>query len=250
MSALAHRSRPALAFQSVSRSHPGARRTLNEDRVLDRAGLGLWAVADGMGGHRAGDAAAAKLVEALDQVEHAASGYAWLAEVTRRVDTVNAELFGDGEAAGSPSGATLVALLVHEGHYACLWAGDSRAYRLRDGVLTALTRDHSVVQQLVDEGALPASERNRHPRAHVITRAVGAGARLDLDKTFAQIAEGDVFLLCSDGLTGCVDDEEISQALRDAALPDAADHLLATALARHAPDNVSLILVRAETTAG
>ena len=228
----------APAARSVSRSHPGLRRAVNEDRVLERPGDGLWAVADGMGGHREGDRAADRLIASLGAVEPGLSGYARLTEVARQVEAVNAELFGRGVGAG----ATLVALIAHEGHYACLWAGDSRAYRLRDGALSPITRDHSVVQELVESGALRAGERRGHPMSHVITRAVGAGREIELERRFAPIQPGDVFLLCSDGLTACLDDAELAQGVNPADLEASADALLAAALARGAPDNVSLVL--------
>ena len=164
------------------------------------------------------------------------SGYARLNEVARQVEQVNAELFGRG------AGATLVALIAHEGHYACLWAGDSRAYRLRGGALAPITRDHSVVQALVESGALPGAERRAHPMSHVVTRAVGAGREIELERRFAPIMPGDVFLLCSDGLTTCLDDAELAQGVDPDDLEASADALLAAALARGAPDNVSLVL--------
>ncbi len=239
---------PPTSFTSAARSHPGRQRTINEDRILDRSEDGLWAVADGMGGHRGGEDAAARLVQALSAIPHGASGYACLAQIEREVGRVNADLLGDrgAHAEGTLSGSTLVTLLAHEGHYACLWAGDSRAYLLRGGHLSAITRDHSVVQSLVDAGSISEGERRTHPSAHVITRAVGASPHLQLDRRFAPIAAGDLFLLCSDGLTACIDDQEIAQALLDGDAQDAADRLLATALDRNAPDNVSFIIIRAD----
>ena len=234
-----------LSFQSVSCSHPGLRRAINEDRVLDRPAAGLWAVADGMGGHRDGDIAAGRLVETLASLEPECSGYVRLMEAGRRVARLNAELFDLRHSAG-PIGSTLVLLLVHEAHYACMWAGDSRAYRLRHGRLTPITRDHSLVQELVETGVISDSERRSHPGAHVITRAVGAKPELDLDHRFAPIEAGDVFLLCSDGLTGCLRDASIAEAVQPDDLAGSADRLLKAALEDGAPDNISFVLVRAD----
>ncbi len=235
-----------LRFLSVSRTHAGTRRALNEDRLLEHGEAGLWAIADGMGGHAGGDIAADRVIAALETVDHGASGYAYLDDLVAAVGAANAAIVDERTLRGGPlSGATLVALLAHEGHYACLWAGDSRAYRLSDGVLSPITRDHSIVQQLIDTGALSEGARRQHPSAHVITRAVGVDARLELDRRFAPIGEGDLFLLCSDGLTGCLEDGELAAILTDRDLEAAADCLLATALERGARDNVSLILVRA-----
>lgn len=232
----------ALRFRSAARSHTGCRRAINQDRVLDRPEAGLWAVADGMGGHHEGERAADALVTALAAVDHGPSGYAFLADVEARMQAVNADLARDG---AGRSGSTLVALAVHDGHYACLWAGDSRAYRLRGGALAPITRDHSLVQALLDEGALPETLRRTHPQRHIVTRAVGASPLLELDRRFAPIAPGDRFLLCSDGLTLCLDEAEIADTLARLDPAGAVETLLATTLARGAPDNVSLIAIEA-----
>jgi len=224
-------------MRSVSRSHAGCVRAANEDRVLERPEMALWAVADGMGGHRHGAEAAARVIAQLAGAVPNGSGHALLADITRRLQAANEEL------RAGKGGSTLVALLIHEDHYACLWAGDSRAYHLRDGRLTAITRDHSVVQQMVDNGMLTEAERRSHPRAHVITRAVGVDEKLLLDRRFARVTAGDRFLLCSDGLTICFDESELAGHLAAPDLAAAADTLLETALARGAPDNVSFILL-------
>lgn len=233
---------PLLAYRSCARSDVGKRRAENQDRVLDRPEARLWAVADGMGGHAEGGRAAALVVGALAGVDHGASGYACLAEIERRVAAVNDRLFAEGREGGR-SGSTLVALLAHEGHVACLWAGDSRAYLLRDRALSRLTRDHSVVQELIDGGAIPEAARRDHPHANIVTRAIGGSAALALERRFLPVGPGDRLLLCSDGLTLCLGDAELAAALSAGALADAADALLAQALARGAPDNVSLVAV-------
>ena len=234
-----------LRFQSISRSHPGMVRSMNEDRVLDHPEAGLWAVADGMGGHRDGDIAASRLVEMLASLEPEASGYGRLTEAAKRVAGLNAKLF-ELRQIGGPIGSTLVLLLVHEAHYACLWAGDSRAYRLRNGQIAAITRDHSLVQELVEAGAIHANERRTHPGAHVITRAVGAGPELELDHRFGPIEAGDIFLLCSDGLNCCLEDQDIAAAIHPLDLAGSADRLLSKALEDGAPDNISFVLICAE----
>ncbi len=238
---------PDLVFRSAARTHVGTRRTVNEDRVLDRTDKGLWAIADGMGGHQAGDIAASTVIDAMSAIEHGPSGYTYLGDIVAAVEQANATIFTGRAAEGAgPSGSTVVALIAHEGHYACLWAGDSRAYLFRDGALAPITRDHSLVQQLVDCGDVPESRRRQHPNAHIITRAVGVDAQVELDRQFAAIAAGDIFLLCSDGLTACLDDAEMARTLACDDLNAAADHLLQAALNRQALDNVSLVLVRAD----
>jgi serine/threonine protein phosphatase PrpC len=237
---------PGLSFESAERTHVGCVRKLNEDRVLSRPDVGLWAVADGMGGHQAGDLAAGMLVEALAAIELLGSGYAFLEEVQESVQRVNRTLVAHARLArpGTVIGSTLVVLLAYEGHFACLWAGDSRAYRLRGDRLEQLTRDHSMVQELIDSGALKRADAAGYGRSNVITRAVGVNDRLALDVVSGPIEANDVFLLCSDGLTGMMSDGEIADELRRSGI-DAVGPLLATTLERRARDNVSLVAIRA-----
>ena len=140
----------------------------------------------------------------------------------------------------------MVTLLVHEDHYACLWAGDSRAYLRRGGRLARITQDHSLVQEMVDAGTLTPEQSRTHRRANVITRAVGVSRSLTLDMLHAAVEPGDVFLLCSDGLTGVVEDIEIEAVLRTGELEPAAEALMHLALERGARDNVTLVLIGAD----
>lgn len=235
----------ALKFLSVERTHEGCVRSLNEDALLNRADIGLWAVADGMGGHECGELASARTVEALAGVTSFSSAYAFRDAAAQALAQANADLFQLSQVGGA-IGSTVVALLAHQGHYACLWAGDSRAYLYRAGALKRLTRDHSVVQEMVDGGVLSEEGARRHPRANVITRAIGARADLELDHVSGPMQAGDRYLLCSDGLTTVVSDREIAEAMIRAPLEAAAERLLDQALARGAPDNVTVILVAAE----
>jgi len=238
---------PALRLRSTARTHVGLVRTQNEDRVLERPEAGLWAVADGMGGLARGEVASGRIVEALQVLDGFASPYGWLNGVCQALQDVNRSLVAQAAAGAGPMGSTVVALLIHEGHYACVWAGDSRAYRLRAAELQALTHDHSLVQALVDAGTISADEARSHRQAHVITRAVGDIETLRLDLGNGAVAPGDLFLLCSDGLTGRVRDEEIAGALMTDGLDAAADELLTLALARGGRDNISLVLVATGT---
>ena len=235
---------PHLKFLSVGRSHVGAVRQLNEDAYCVRPGAGLWAVADGMGGHARGDVASTRVIEALDGVGRAASAYGFRDAVSRAVARANDELFQAG--GEGISGSTLVTLLAHEGHYACLWAGDSRSYLYRGGVLKRLTSDHSEVQELVDAGVLASEDAPRHPRANVITRAIGARSRVKLDDVCGVLQVGDRFLLCSDGLHGAVNDHLIGDMMRRAPLEWAAKSLIDLALAYGGRDNVTVVLVGVE----
>ncbi|HEY9217385.1 MAG TPA: protein phosphatase 2C domain-containing protein [Phenylobacterium sp.] len=224
-------------------------RKLNEDSFLARPQLGLWAVADGMGGHEAGEVASRVVVEALDGVPQQASGFAFVREVSGALQDANRRLIEFAAARSADVvGSTVVALLAFEGHYACLWAGDSRAYRFAGGQLAPLTNDHSLIQQLIDSGALTRAEAKRSRRGHVITRAVGVDPTLDLEMRQGPLAAGDTFLLCSDGLTGVLEDADIADVLATAPdLETCAERLLALSLSRGAPDNVTVVLVHAES---
>ncbi|HEY5072125.1 MAG TPA: protein phosphatase 2C domain-containing protein [Caulobacteraceae bacterium] len=230
---------------AVARSHVGTVRSRNEDRWLARPDVGLWAVADGMGGHQSGELASGLLVEALERVTLRSSGHALLNAAMNEIRFVNSELRARAQeiAPGAVIGSTIVALVVFDGHCAVVWAGDSRAYRLRCGHLEIMTSDHRVVQELIDQGQLTPAEAARHPRANVVTRAVGGGERLDLDTRYEAVEDGDVFLLASDGLTDVVRDEEIAELLVAGTMDQAADELLALSLSRGARDNITFVLV-------
>lgn len=235
-----------MRFRSWSATHPGAVRKHNEDRVVDRAEAGLWAVADGAGGHQLGEYASGQLAEALEAMPDGLSGGELLAQVRLRVADVHDSLRAEAARRGPrvTIASTVVVLIARDAHFACLWAGDSRGYLLRGGELRQITRDHSFVQELVDSGALDADAAERHPQANVITRAVGAGDEaLVLDKVSGALIAGDRFLLCSDGLSKTLPDAEIAALL---AAPDGVptpDLMTAAALARGVTDNVSAVVV-------
>jgi len=233
-----------IKFQSWAGTHPGAVRTHNEDSFVDRPDLGLWAVADGAGGHDAGEVASGRLKEALETVPPGLSASELLAQVRLRVEEVHHALRDEAALRGPRAviASTLVVLLARDGHFACLWAGDARAYLLRNGQLAQVTRDHSLVQELVDAGAITAEEAEGHPRANVITRAVGAAEALELDKVSNRLLAGDRFLLCSDGLNKTLSDPELALLLVE---PGPAERLIAEALARRASDNITVVAIEA-----
>lgn len=234
-----------MAFECVSRTHVGLRRKVNEDSLLVRTERGLWAVADGMGGHDAGDVASAKVTEALlrlpifyglDQLVESAIG---------ALKRVNQELIAlASDDAQRTIGSTVVGLAIADGQYRCFWAGDSRAYRVRDGQIIQLTRDHSLVQDLVNAGMLQPEEAVDHPNANIITRAVGVAEELKIDMVSGDTKPGDQFLLATDGLTRMVDDSELVAELTSHRPREAAERLIETVLSRGAPDNVSMIIAK------
>jgi serine/threonine-protein phosphatase Stp1 len=235
-----------LGFECISRTHVGLRRKVNEDSVMVRTDHGMWAVADGMGGHEAGDVASQKVAAALASLPDAQD----LDDVTdtavSALDDVNAELIRLARSDHRPRtiGSTVVGLAIRDGQYRCFWAGDSRAYRIRGNAIERLTRDHSLVQGLIDAGMLSREEAKDHPDANVITRAVGASETLDVEIAAGDARPGDQFLLASDGLTRLVEDEELASIISSWPAGEAADTLIDAVLARGAPDNVSLILTR------
>ena len=232
---------------SVPVSHPGNVRRINEDAFIDRPDLGLWAVADGMGGHSAGDYASRLVANSLNQVRPSRGAAQLMYEVRTKLRSANRQLRNEMalRGGGKMAGSTIVTLLFHGGHYCCLWAGDSRAYLFRDRELEQLTHDHSHVQNLIDLGVLREQDAERHPQANVITRAVGAADTLDLAKVHGPARLKDTFLLCSDGLSRLVSAEEIADVLdRCDAIDVAANELLGLALQRGAPDNVTVIAIK------
>lgn len=234
------------AMRSVACSHTGLVRKHNEDSYLERPDIGLWAVADGMGGMSAGEVASQAIASALDGIGGPLGPSDLVLEVRRRIEAVNARLRVLAARRGPDVviGSTFVGLVVRDGSFAVLWAGDSRLYRFRDGELDRLTRDHSLVQDMVDAGLLAPGDAERHPNASVIQRAVGVDEDILLDTVGARVQPGDVFLLCSDGLTRMVGDEELEGELGRGSIEQVCDSLLALVLARGAKDNVTIVLVQ------
>ena len=234
-------------WSSAGRSHVGMVRAINEDACLAMPELGLWAVADGMGGHEAGDIASQMIVEALQQTPAPPSWPDFLHSVREALYEVNRRLREESAKRYQHRtiGSTVVVLLAHEDQCACLWVGDSRIYRLRDGQLEQLTRDHSHVQELVDQGLLSPEEAHRHPLANVITRAVGSSDDLQIDEVTHELQVGDIFLLCSDGLNKTVNDEEIARLLAHSNnnCQEAVKAFIHLALMRDASDNVTTVVV-------
>lgn len=236
----------SLAWRSVARTDTGHVRAHNEDSLVDRPGIGLWAVADGMGGHHAGERASGLLKQALDALPGGGEPKAFLAAVRGAIETVHGTLHAEAATTGV-SGSTVVAFLACGGRYACCWAGDSRLYRLRHGRLERLTRDHSLVEELVAAGTLTPEQARTHPLSNRLTRAVGVGDRLELDLAQGRLADADRYLLSSDGLHGVLPEPELHRLLATPDLQAAADALLAASLAAGAPDNVTLVVVSVET---
>ena len=231
-------------WKSFSRTDTGKVRKFNEDSILDRPDLGLWVVADGMGGHQAGDVASRKIINTLNKLNLSSSLDLSIAEITAALQLVNHEL---KELAAKMYGqqiigSTVVALIAGKTHFAFLWAGDSRLYRLRDKKLLQLTIDHCSEQEDITD-VLNLGSSTDLKQNNVITRAVGAYDELELDCQVVEIQSGDIFLLSSDGLDKEVSFQEIEQVLVENDYSDSVEILLERVLKRGARDNVSVIVV-------
>jgi protein phosphatase/serine/threonine-protein phosphatase Stp1 len=227
---------------SHAATHPGAVRPRNEDALLERPDIGLWVVADGAGGHGAGDVASSAIIGALEAIAPGLPAAELLAQVRLSLAEVHRGLHEEAARRGPGRilASTVVVMLARGEHFAMLWAGDSRGYLVRSGQMSRVTRDHSLVQELVDQGTLREDEAESHPQANVITRAVGAQGELELDKVSGRIAEGDRYLLCTDGLFKTMSEAEIGAMMAGGS--DAAA-IVAEAVGRGARDNVSAIVV-------
>jgi len=233
----------ASRFLSSVAGHIGHRRAVQEDAVLSRPEIGLWAVVDGMGGHFRGDLAARRVVEGLLALSPPDLHSSFLDAVRTCLSEAHRDLNLQAPADGPPGGAACVALMIREEVFACIWAGDCRLYRLRDRVLTPLTRDHSRVRALVEAGAISEAAARTHPEAGMVTRAIGAGTRFDPESVCGLIQRHDRLILCSDGVTCVLGDAEIRDLVAGSQAEGAAEVLVGAVLAAGAPDNVSAVVV-------
>ena len=234
---------------SAARSDVGRVREHNEDACLQQPERACWAVADGMGGHAVGDLASGLIVDALSRLSASDTIARYLADARKRLITVNQRLRQEAARRQvSVIGSTVVALFACDSYCGYLWAGDSRLYLYRDGHLRQLTRDHSQIEELKALGLLTEEEAVNHPAQHVITRAVGATDQLEFDTNTLAVADGDMFLLCSDGLSNELSAREMQAALIAADCDAACEALIEAALARGGHDNITAVVVRAEDT--
>jgi type VI secretion system ImpM family protein len=228
---------PLLAFRSAAASDVGRVRKINQDAFLERPEVGLWVVADGLGGHTDGDVASRMVCDALADFTPAGPLDAIVEAVQQRVLEVNDHLLRTSERSlrGAKIGSTVAVLLIRGGDCAALWAGDSRIYRLREHRLEQLTRDHSA--------ALSAS--GAQVPSNVVTRAVGVSPGLALDVQRDVVRPGDRFLLCSDGLTRRVPDDDIETWMQQEDIEAVVGGLIRTTLEAGAPDNVTVLIAEA-----
>lgn len=230
-------------WDSTAVTDVGRVRKLNEDSVLDRGDVGLWVVADGMGGHSAGDLASQLIINSLTKVESSNELADFVDAVESAVLNVNLRLFEVANAHNQTSGSTVVLLLTRGRYAVTMWAGDSRLYRLRDDTLEQMTSDHTQVELYIEKGLLDRSEAVGHPSGNMVTRAVGVTDNLLLEMDLFELQDGDRFLLCSDGLDKHVRDPEIEEIMRGDTCEAISRALVDMTLERGAVDNVTVCVV-------
>lgn len=232
-------------FETGQATDVGCHRQVNEDNFLSRPDYGLWVVADGMGGHAAGDFASLTIVQELNSVGVPASADDLRARFMERLTRANEIILQHAAQIDRGTvGATVVSLLVHGDDFACIWSGDSRVYLLRSGHMVQQSRDHTEVRALLDAGTITVEEAENWPRKNVITRAIGVTPQPECEFVAGKLKVGDVFILCSDGLTEHLSDDEIAQHAAGLSAQEACDAMVRETLARGARDNVTVISMR------
>lgn len=236
---------------SASRSEAGRVRSINEDACVEVPDRGIWAVADGMGGHSVGDYASREVAAGLAGIAAVGSLADAMIDARQRLLVVNAHLQSEALKRNVRMiGSTVVVMLARDRYCGWLWAGDSRLYRYRQDRLSLLTRDHSQLEEFNARLQSGAGDELPRPARNVITRAVGATADLILDQQAGEVRDGDIYLLCSDGLNKELSDDEIGGVLAGGDCARAVEQLIDGALAHGGRDNISVIVARAEDAYG
>ncbi|MEP4196386.1 MAG: protein phosphatase 2C domain-containing protein [Aliishimia sp.] len=235
-------SSPHIRFSATT--HVGHRREINEDSILTLSDQHVWAVSDGMGGHTGGDFASQAVVDSIAMIDPGLEPSHLMTQVRTSIgrahDAIRMEADSRG---GATMGATIVTMLISGNHFAAFWAGDSRLYRLQNKSIELLTTDHSMVASLVMAGQMSWDEAEQHPQSNAVTRAVGVGDELELDKIRGETLPGDRFLLCSDGLTKYATFDMLERILNREPIETVADTLQQVALDGGGADNISIIVV-------
>jgi len=241
---------PISGIEAGAATHIGKVRQHNEDNYILATPRGFWAVADGMGGHEAGDLASHVVIEELEAIAAPSTAAELLASCEASMTVANRRLKELSEVRnGALVGTTVAVLLVFETLYAGVWSGDSRIYRIRRQVIEQITLDHSEIQELISEGKINAEEARAWPRRNVITRAIGVSDDPELEMKSGTLEPGDIFILCTDGLTAHVEDSEILELASRHHPQEACDLLVALTLERGAVDNVTVVAVQFNSTA-
>ena len=243
-------------FSSAQRTHRGYKRKYNEDTILTHPDCSLFVVADGMGGHSAGDLASQFITNELQKLQLSDDDLqisieqieATLADANEKI--YSGHLFNNSDFNNKDSnnketvaGSTVVIVYIVDDMCCCLWVGDSRLYIFRNNKLYQITKDHSLVQDMIDSGQLTYEQAKSHPKANVITRAIGADKNLKIDINQFEIHSGDKLLLCSDGLYNEISSDVIISSLQKKNTDHIANKLLGEVLLGDASDNISMIVI-------
>lgn len=234
--------RPDIRYNA--KTHVGLKRKVNEDAVLALPDQAIWMVSDGMGGHDAGDFASRLIADSIAMIPPGLDPADRMHALRDAIQSAHQVILREAESRGrGVIGATVAALILANGHFVALWAGDSRIYRLRDGEIEMLTTDHSAVAELVLAGRMSWDEAEQHPQSNAITRAVGVGDSVELDKVRGEVRAGDRFLICSDGLTKYATFKILRDALTAFPIETVSDQLIQMALAGGGADNITVIVL-------
>ena len=235
-----------IQWQSAMLTHKGNVREYNEDALLVLDDPSLWVVADGMGGHQAGDVASNLIMEGLKSLSSATHLSEFVDNIEDKLIQVNRELrtLAKKQYNNQTIGSTVVTMTAKDHFIAYLWAGDSRLYRIRDQQITSLTTDHSEVQHLINQGLLLPEDAESHPSANVITRAIGATDNLYLSIGVEKIKHDDIYILCSDGLYRDIKEDEIVSLSQQSNIDKIGDDIMSLALSREARDNITLVIAK------
>lgn len=226
-----------------AKTHVGRVRKINEDSILVLPEQRIFVVSDGMGGHEGGDFASRTVVDAIAILPPDLPATEKFGQLRNVLKGAHDLILSEAQRRGATMGATVVTLVLSDGHFGVLWAGDSRLYRMRDGRMELLTSDHSLVAAFVEAGQLTWDEAGNHPQSNAITRAVGVGEVLELDRIHGEMLSGDRFLLCSDGLNKYASIAELGAMVAGVPIEMVTDTLIQMALDRGGADNVSVIVV-------
>ena len=237
-------------FKTYSMTDIGRRRKLNQDTVYScEHPLGnlnnLFIVADGMGGHKAGDYASAYTVKAIEREVEVCEDRSPIKILREAITVANMEIYekASTEADFAGMGTTVVAATISDDTLYVANVGDSRLY-LIDKAITQVTKDHSLVAELVRKGSLDATQAKAHPDKNIITRAIGAASSVDIDFFEVELSPGDIILMCTDGLTNMVDDDEILRIVRTGVdVADIAENLVKMANHNGGKDNIGVVII-------
>ncbi|MFT5426878.1 MAG: serine/threonine protein phosphatase PrpC [Gammaproteobacteria bacterium] len=240
-----NKSSKLLSWSSYGITDVGKARKHNEDSLLDRPEIGLWVVADGMGGHEGGDFASQLIVSTLGKIHEGITLDRFIDDIEDGLIKVNKRLIAKASESEKriTIGSTVVGMIAYDKFCTFFWAGDSRLYRLRNGSLRQLTTDHSQVEVYIEQGLISRQEAETHPHGNMITRAVGAADDLYIDFDIQEMRSGDRYMLCSDGLTKHTGDQEFEEMLSKGSAEESCKELIALTLERGAGDNVTTIVI-------